>query len=640
MSWADAVPVMLVAVAVLFWPAPLLLATLRFPPLASVAAAPAIGVLVLVSSAIIADVAGLSWGWPWVLATALVLMAGLAFARWVVRRGAPPDERSLPSPRILLTYLAGITGAGLAFGPHLFDALVSPTAFSQRFDNVFHLNATHLASTGQASPFDLEPLTANFYPAVWHEWGAIVIQVTGADVRTATQACIVATVLVLWPLTMAWLVETIVQPGVTGRLILGPLALSSVSFPLALAAWGPLYPNLLGLALTPVLLAAGWDALGRRDQPTLGLGSALTVVALGGVAVALTHPNALLSAGLFLLPVAVAALWPLIRRRDRRSIRGSRPWAVAVAGFVVLLPLAWYVLGSRIAQASLRQPFTTLDRAFIDVVLGTSLTRPPVPSLTIGLVTGLLVAAFVPRLRALLVSFALASAIYMAAATMETSPGMLLVTAPYYTDPYRIAAAGTLVVIPLAVLGWDTAASILGERLPERARLVLAVALAVALAIVAPRSDGLRSLHDEVRTDFTAGADARVLTADELTLIERLPQTTEPGATLVVNPYQGGSLAFALAGRSVTDYYMYTEPSPAARYLAGNLRHASTVPAVCAAVAETGARYVLVLEPDEIPAPPGTESFHQGLRGLDEAPGFERVDAEGAAALYRITACG
>lgn len=640
MPWSEVVPSVVVAAAVLFWPAPFLLASLRLPPLASVALSPAVAVLVLTASAVVADAVGAAWGWPWVLGVAVLLVAALAAGRWWVRRGKREPAPGRPSPAIALTYLAGIVVAGAAATPALLHALVGPLAFSQRFDNVLHLNAIRLAAEGQASPLDLEPLTySSFYPAAWHEWAGLVVHFTGADVRTATQACILVVVLLLWPITLGLLVETVVEPGVAGRLALGPLALSSVAFPLTLAAWGPLYANFLGVALTPALIAVGWDALGRRATPLLGRGSAITLTAIAGLAVAVAHPNAALSAGLILFPVALAALWSLVRRGDLRAVRDSRAWTLVVVGAVVLLPAVWWYLGRAIAAATIREPFTTPKEALVEAVVGTSLGRPPVPALTIGLILGLLVAAFVPRLRPLLASFALTGLTYFAAAGLETGPAMLVLTAPYYTDPYRIAAAGALVVVPLAVLGWDHLASLLGEGRGAPTRLVLAGVLAVALLVGTLGAEGPRLLREQVRKDFSTPPDARVLTPDELALIERLPRTTEAGAMLVVNPFQGGPLAYAFAGRPVTDPYMYTEPSPAARYLAEHLREAADDPQVCAAVRETGARYALVLEPYEIPAPPGTASNHDGLRGLDTTPGFEVVDREGAAALYRISAC-
>ena len=161
---------MVVAAAVLFWPAPFLLASLRLPPLASVALSPAVAVLVLTASAVVADAVGAAWGWPWVLGVAVLLVAALAAGRWWVRRGKREPAPGRPSPAIALTYLAGIVVAGAAATPALLHALVGPLAFSQRFDNVFHLNAIRLAAEGQASPLDLEPLTySSFYPAAWHE---------------------------------------------------------------------------------------------------------------------------------------------------------------------------------------------------------------------------------------------------------------------------------------------------------------------------------------------------------------------------------------------------------------------------------------------------------------------------------------
>lgn len=646
MSWVEAVPVVLVALVVLYWPVPLLLASLRLPPLAATAIAPAVGVLVLVVSAVVADRAGGLWAWPWVLGTAATLMVGLLVGRRLTRgrRASRSASRSAPqgrgTARVLGLYLAGIVPAGLVMAPTVLGALVSPDSFSQRHDNIFHLNAAHLAASGHGSTLNLLPVTSNgFYPAAWHDWVGFVIQLSGADVRVATQAATLAVVFVVWPLSLAWLVETVLRPGLGGRLALGPLALSSVSFPLTLAGWGTLYPNLLGIALSPVLLAAGWDALGRRSEPALGLGSAITVGAITAGAVAIAHPNAALTIGLYLLPVALVALWPLLRRGDLRAVRGSRWWTLAVCGFVVAFPLVWYRLGAVIAAGSVREPFLSPDRAIGEIVAGTSIGRPPVASLAIGLVLGLLAVAFTRGLRSLLVSFALVSMAYFAAVALETHPVPMLLTAPYYSDSYRIAAVATVLVVPLAVLGWDTLARVVTERVRPNVGMLAAGALAVLLLVATSMSTGMRVLHDEVHMRFVADETAWVLTPPERALIERLPQTTPDDALLVVNPSQGGSLAYAIADRRVTHYYMNTPVPPAAELLAQRLHDAATDPAVCAAVKETGAGYALVLEPYEIAGVFEQPTSHPGLVGLDTASGFEVVDSEGESTLYRITAC-
>lgn len=640
MVWADAIPSVLLALAVLYWPCPLLLTALRLPPLASVAIAPPIAVVVLVTSAVLADLTASRWGPGWILAVAVSLALGLAAARWLIHRhradAAPPQR----SPKKLGTYGLGMVLAAGVLCPGMLASLVGPTAFSQRYDNVFHLNAAHLAAAGHGSPFNLFPVTnVSFYPSAWHDWVGAVVQLGSPGVLVATQACTVVVMFVVWPLSLAWLVETVLQPSVNGRLVLGPLALSAVAYPLMLTGWGTLYPNLLGLALGPVLFTAAWDLLGRRATPALGLGSALSVTILSAVGVALAHPNALLTVALLLYPAVVVAVMPLVRRGNLRAVRGSRLLTLGTATLVVLMPAAWYVLGASIADSSIRDPFTTVSRAVAEAVAGTSMGRPPVASLTIGLALGLLAVAFLPGLRHLLMSYALASALYVGVAALETSRALLLVTAPYYSDPYRIAAASVLITIPLAVLGYDTLARIISDAVPSKGWPMAAALLAVVVAVVTTTSDGTRVVQGKAHEAFRADADSLVLTPDERALIERLATTTEPDAKLVVNPYQGGSLAYAIADRAVTHYYMNTQASPDAEYVTQHLRNVIADPHVCEAVSATGARYALVLEGSEMNGPTKTGLTHPGLRGLATAEGFTRVDAEGESVLYRISAC-
>jgi hypothetical protein len=72
--------------------------------------------------------------------------------------------------------------------------------------------------------------------------------------------------------------------------------------------------------------------------------------------------------------------------------------------------------------------------------------------------------------------------------------------------------------------------------------------------------------------------------------------------------------------------------------LASSLRDAGTDPAVCDALVAFGSpAYVVDFGPGE--NSPGRYVM-PGFTGLDGQPGFELVDHEGDASLWRITACG
>lgn len=655
MTWASELPQLLVAAAVVYLPGLLALAPARLAPLARLALASLVGVGVLAGSALAAAVVGGSWSWPWVLGGALLAAGALAVVRWRRPTARPPvTGAGLP---VLLHYLAGMVLAALMLGPSVIRALGSPDFFAQRHDNVFHLNAIRfVAETGQGSPFGFASIgSVGFYPPAWYDWGGLTLQLTQAPIRTVLQAITVVTIFVIWPLSLAWLAESSLPISNWGRLLLGPLALSSVSFPLSFLDWGPLFPNLLGLALAPVLIAAGWHGLGLARAPRLGLAAAVTLLIIGIATTMLAHPNATLTAGLLLVPVAVRALWRA-RRQDgsgRRWIRGSRSWTALVALAIVAFPVAWVVAAGRLADIE-REGFMQVGQALGDVALGSSLGKPVVWPITIGLLIGVIVAARMRRAQSLLVGFIVLGLGYIATTTLGDQPIAALFAAPFYNDPYRVGAVLALPTLLLVVLGWDVSARWVGLQLRRGSgrgplfagsrstrslmQTLLALALASGLAVGTLLSPGWTDSTVRVQQNYRLDQNSDILTPDELTLIERLPQHVPPDAVVATNPWHGGALVYAFADRQVTQFYMTRVPNADVQLINDRLNLAATDANVCAALQRTGTSYALVLEPHVLWSV-RQEPPNLGLTGLDRAAGFELVDSQGGAALYRITAC-
>ncbi|HZK05375.1 MAG TPA: DUF6541 family protein [Actinomycetaceae bacterium] len=670
MTWAEALPWVIAAAATVYLPGLVILAAARLPVLATLAAAPVVGVAVISGSALLADSAGSTWSWVWVAGVALAAAAPLGlFRHRRIRRtgGSRPDHRAR---RAAAQYLAGIAIAAIVLAPAVLDVMVSPEAFAQTYDNVFHLNATHLiVSTGEASPFGLGLLgVASFYPVGWYNWAALLMELTGISVTVAFQACTLVTIFGVWPIGLAWLAETCIRPGTFGRLVAGPLALSSVSFPFSLLDWGTLYSNLLGFALMPAVVAAGWEALGRRRPPQLSLAEAIGLLMATAAGAAFAHPNAALGAAVFLMPAAILAAWRALVPNGlapdqpaggtrQRLVRDSRPWTWAVIAGAVGFPVIWLTAAGSISD-SRREAFLSVPRVLGEILLGTSLGKPLVATLSIGLVLGLVQLARRRELRIVLVTFALLSITYLATATFESHLATSFFAAPFYNDPYRASALVAVATIPIAILGWDwlttsvyswltssshereeaTRVATTAERPRQRREALAAGGLAAALALLILPTPGWADTTARLRDTFTMDDESDVLTPDEYTLIVRLPQTTPSDTVIAADPWQGASLAFAFADRAVTQYYMRLIANENVALINESLNTAAHDPAVCDAIRAEGAEYALELEPHPIKSvrePPD----NPGLEGLGEAEGFELVDSEGRSALYRITAC-
>ncbi|MGI5950338.1 MAG: DUF6541 family protein [Brooklawnia sp.] len=649
MTWAQALPHILVAIGLVYLPGLALLWPVRLPALARAAAAPMLGILVIAGSALLAGALDVNWSWIWVVATTVLATGPLA---WLRRRSAPAPRDTGRDRGVLLRYLAGVLIAGVVLGPSIIGALGSPEFFAQRHDNVFHLNAIRfVADTGSGSPLSFGTVGATgYYPAAWYDWAGLLVQLTGAPVTVASNAIMLVSIFAVWPLALGWLAESCLPIADIGRALVGPLALACVSFPLALLDWGPLFPNLLGLSLAPVVIAAGWHGLGRSRAPRLGLGFSVALLVAGVAATVLTHPNATLTAGLLLMPVAVAALWRARPRTGVRPqwIRGSRVWTLLVLAGTVAFPVLWLFATTRLADTE-REGFMLLGAAAGEVLAGTSLGKTPIMVITIGLLVGLLFAIRRRRLWPLLAGFVLVGAGYVATTTLGDALVASLFAAPFYNDPYRVGAIVALPSLLIAVLGWDVGVRWLLVRTRRltagrvgsaaHLRTVLALVLAAALTVAMLASLGWRESVARVQYRFALNEASDIITSNELALIERVPQHVPVDAVIAANPWHGGSMVYAFTGRQVTQYYMTRVPSADVELINSNLNRAAFDPAVCDAVRSVGAGFVLVLEPHVLWSV-RQEPPNLGLTGLEASPGFELLDSQGDAALYRITACG
>lgn len=165
------------------------------------------------------------------------------------------------------------------------------------------------------------------------------------------------------------------------------------------------------------------------------------------------------------------------------------------------------------------------------------------------------------------------------------------------------------------------------------AAVVVLVLLGVALAPLGAVQRGVAEAAAKYR--FTE--NSQLLTNDELALIQRLPETVEEGAVVVGVPLTGASLSYAYTGIPTLLPYGTIPPTVAGKTVYGSLDELTTNPEVCPAVEKLGVRYVLDFGTSSVH--PGETEVVPGLQDLTRENGFERVDSEGTAALYRITGC-
>lgn len=660
MAWiafAAPVTVAVLTIAVLGLPAALAL-RLRGFAIALVAVPAAFAVLAL--SAIALPLIGLRWSLLPVLGVALLLAVALRLLRrWI---GAPAAERvGRLSRGDLWVGLGAAAIGGAVIAVSLAAGLGSPGAISQTFDANFHLNTVrYILDTGSASPLSMEltsPGAPGFYPALWHAFVALVVQLSGATVPVATNAALFVVSAVVWPIGAVALGRAVAGPSTRVTLVSGALAAAFPNFPLFLAGYGVIYPNLFALTLLPYLLVAGLQLLNlgpaRRALPlATGTRWLLFLGALG--AAVLAHPNVIHAALVWAAIPVLAVAWRAIRTRPVPGPSGllvtpsmapalRRSGAVlGVVALVGLIAAAW-VFGQTYDNAW--EGFYGPRSAALQLIGGTPHLAGHAWTVTIIVLLGSVLAWRNRSVRWLLGSAVALAFMYWVSDGFPSSEWRTAIVGPWYNDPRRLASLVPFGALPLAVLGASAAWSMLRPglkrfatqraRRPQLTRRVFA-GFAVLFLLAAGQA-GSFSAMQSVREGYNA-QKALLLDADERTLLERLDADVPAGETIANNPLNGSALSYALADRAVLFPHTNGNYDPRAYTLVTTL--VSDPVAACAASSELGVNFVLDFGTNYIFEDAGKvwPQFSK-LKQLNRSPVLSEVDREGDAVLYQITGC-
>lgn len=650
-DWLAQWPVAALALAVVFVPGLAIGLALRLRGLLLWAAAPAITTGVLALLAVAMPFLGVRWGMlPVAIGVAMIAVL-LGAASLVVGRGA----RGALAPRRGRT--AGLLlAAGLVIGGGLNAARLMayiglPGALSQTNDAVFHFNALRwISQTGSASSLDVSGVVgaSSFYPSAWHAIASLVVT-DPAITPIAVNMVALVIAAVVWPLGMA----------VFGRMVGGgsPLvtALSAalsgglMAFPQLMFEWGVLYPYALSIAVLPV--TAVLTVTGIRTFAVAGRGARMRTAAgyliaavLGVAAIALAQPSSLLAWA------ALVLLWAageVVRRYRRWSAPTRRRALVLLIVATVGVAGAWLVL-VYLAGPVLWRSYRSIPGALFDVLLNAHSLLPAAVGMSLLMIVGIVVAVRAPRGRWLVVAWAGLSLLYVIGVATDIRGVKRVLTGPWYGDSFRLTAMVPIVVVPLAALGlaWVIRAVVrwsqrttrsISAVLPATAALV-AVAVVGTLAVIVSPVVLLRVAAETDEQSRYALNERSYLSADEYALLRRLPETIPDDAVIVANPSTGAAFAYALGERDIIPRTWSPPQTTAWEVLADRMHDAAEDPDVCEALAAYGSpAYVLDFGPGEVG--PGLYVM-PGMTGFAGRDGFELVDREGRASLYRITACG
>tara|TARA_R100000365_G_C2748220_1_gene79219 strand:- start:6969 stop:8927 length:1959 start_codon:yes stop_codon:yes gene_type:complete len=648
-DWLRAFPAFAAAAAVVLVPGLALGIALRLRGLALVAVAPVASVALLSILAVAYGMVGIQWH-PATLVAAvgvITLVIWLGFRR---HPAAPSNSRSV-APVVVA---AGIAVGAILGGVRLALYVGTPDAVSQTNDAVFHLNALRwIAETGSASSFDITGVvgSASFYPGAWHAVASTVVALTGVSIPVAANAVSLVIVALIWPIGLAWLAEA-VSAGAQRRrwanampAVAGALALGLLSFPLLMLQWGVLYPYALAVALVPAAAAAiinvpEW----MSGEKMKAAGVRTVIVGISGVsALVLAQPAALIAWGVLVASWFVGWVIMRIRRGSRRT---ANYLIAAVVGAVGAFAVLWWVL-SRGTSGAQWLPFSGALDALADIILNGQVLLPFSLAMSILVLVGIAVAVTEPGLRWLVGAWLVFGLLYFLSAAVNNAFVRESVLGPWYADPYRLAALAPLASIPLAAVGLAWAVSrVLQWVRPAQARATLVAGWSVAVAAIigsvalalAPvvQMPNIVGGYDDVQSRYASNADS-FLSPDERELLERLTESVPDGAVVIGNPSAGTGFGYLFSGRLVYPRTWANPQTDAWQVLGASLRDASSNPDVCAALEVYGdPEFVLDFGPgDQTPG----RYILPGFTDFAGQPGFELVDQQGAASLWRITAC-
>lgn len=645
MPWTSLIGPLLLAAALVFLPGLVVALAAGRRGFAAVALAPALSVTAMSTGAVVADWVGIPWGW-WVPVIAGVLLTAVA---WLGRRLLirwSPDQDAGGSWRAEWPLWAGAVVAAVLWVVHLKRVYASPATFSQLFDNIFHLSLVRLfAETGTGSSMANGGLTPGsgpwFYPAAFHDIASLLFMAFPDHITVALTATVWVIVPLVWPLSCLYLVSRLFRPSAL-TVGVGILAASFTGFPFLLLQWGVLYPNVLGLALLPLAVGLTLEALGLGPAREFDA-RALLIGALVLPGLVLAHPTTLISLVVIVtLPLVAGAYreWRAMRAGEVAPLTGRIRVGLMLACLPVFAAGWWFVR----PWDTPWEPELTRFEAVGQAVLNAPFGSGPAWVVSFLVIAGL-AAAWRRGQWWLAGTWAAAVVLWLVASSGPTGTMRNILTGVYYNDPYRVGALLAVVSLPAAAVGLDALGTWFADRAagaapPRRAPLVRGTAVGLVVAVLALSTQPARYLDqmvERMRITHTLGDGAWMLTTDELTLIERIPENVPADAVIATNPWNGSSLVYAFTGRPTTTKHVFYDSTPELTILQDHLDEAATAPEVCRVVRELGVQYVLDFGTSEIN--PAVHHPFAGFDSLGSAPGFELVDREGDVALYRVVAC-
>ena len=671
MSWLATIPLLLFAVVLAFGPGYAMGWALRVPVRLRVFYAPLLTFALVAVSAIVLGKTGIPWNLISFVPVAAVMVAAAAGVMHLVGRRWPsavPDASSEAAENwagntvpLAWPVVGAVLGGFLTL--HATQHMVfGPEAFSQTLDNSFHMNAIRwIQEHGDASSLTLGAVAAanqepTFYPAGWHDFVYLIYSTTGTSIATATIVMILLAAGIIWPCSLVAMCLSIPHLRPLQALAIPALTCGFFAFPGLLLFWGVLFPNLLGYALLPafVALLLHMIQLMARREYSLVLSLSLTIlVGLGGLA--LVHPNAVVSAAVFAVPMLLGGVVQVLRTRGasrRERLVGTGVLVALIAGCVTIwLSLRPSEEASDLWTAIMSEGEAVYQFLFLGLENANPLGGNFAPAYLLGFLAlwGVGYLLYKRRNLWLIGSWMLVGYMWIIAASVPRGDFRLLMVAPWYTDHFRLAALVVFPAVLLAGIGLGGAVEGLFVRImhaiPREKHAKVAPAMMgasmVLVLVVAGLSSRTPAMHDgtlQVGERYKVTPTSDILNQDEMNVINEIPKIVPKDDVIVNNPWDGSAYIYALADRHLTSYHFEFQTSPKYAAILNDLKDARTNPEVCRVVNEYKAHWYVHLE-NQGNFGPAQQKNYDGMVAAIDTDVLTPVYSSGPMTLYRISAC-
>lgn len=555
------------------------------------------------------------------------------------------------------------------------------STYSQLYDNAWHMSIIRkFLTTGDYSTLHSGDIIATvgskFYPTGWHSLMALTASATGASIPVVINAGIVLILTVVYPTSMFVLARMLFQKQQRFVMAMSLTPLLFAIFPWRFLVFGSLYSNLLSFAILPLAIALCIKLLHPVSTLRSRLATfAMLLIALVGIAV--TQPNSVFTMGVLVAPYLFYCVPQYVSQIVKDTKKRTQYSCMVMVLLLVAIVVVWFGLyKASFMQRTVTWQWPAIERkiqAGIDVLFVGFHNAEPQICLGILVIIGIIYTLFHREYLWMSCAYGIMCILYMLAAASDGRAKAVL-TGFWYHDSYRLGASAVFFGAALAALGmcvcFDIICNMSNIALADYSqvhnrKLLVAVLSCVLLLINYFPSHYLSGSNGSVVTAFGAVVrDVRFWNrpgkpksydAQESAFVQKVLKIVPQGSLVLNQPYDGSVYAWGVDGLNV--YYKAWEgnwmgaPTEDNTLIATRLNRIYEDPQVCAAVAHTKAKYLLLLNRSDYQVDESNPNYMKSMyasyeiaqwKGIDRVrdttPGFKPILTEGTMRLYKITA--